>query len=281
MNDANPIKYRPEIYWEELLQQCFDLRSVGYPFLSKAFNACLYRAMVNSVDRGLRRLGLCKKTLGESSILDVGSGTGFWIDFWLSKGAQQIFGIDLTSKSVSSLSQKYPQLKFEQRDIAAPIDSWTMDAFDVISAMSVLHHIPSQERWEQALVNLCCVLKPGGYMLIMDPILRYQWWGKPYSRSSTGRPRTIAEHQSVLKGRGLSILVVIPTVAILANPIDTKRKVEFRMLEQWWNLFCRVAARERAMRNSCWLVYVLDRLLCKLSYMPSSKIMLCRKSLFS
>jgi 2-polyprenyl-3-methyl-5-hydroxy-6-metoxy-1,4-benzoquinol methylase len=281
MVNEKMLEYRPREYWDGLLQQRFDLRSVGYPSLSEAFNACLYRAMVNSVDRGLRRVGVFKKTLSESLILDVGSGTGFWIDFWLAKGAQQIFGIDLTCKSISSLSQKYPQLKFEQRDIADPIDSWTLNTFDVISAMSVLHHILSQERWEQALVNLCCVLKPGGYMLIMDPILRYRWWGKPFSKSSPGRPRTVAEHQSVLKGRGISILVVIPTVAILANPVDTRRRVEFRALEQWWNLFCRVASRERPMRNIWRPVYALDRLLCRLSYMPSSKIILCRKGLYT
>lgn len=281
MNDVNPIKYRPELYWERLFQQGFDLRSVGYPPLSKAFNVCLYRAMVSSVNRGLKRLGICYATLSESSILDVGSGTGLWIHFWLAKGAQHIVGIDLSFKSVSTLSQKYPQLKFEQRDVADPIEDWALNCFDLISAMSVLHHIVPQTRWEQAVRNLCCLLKPGGYLIIMDPILRYQWWGKPFSESSPGHPHTIAEHQSVLREAGIFILAIIPTVAILANPVDTRRKAEFRVLEQWWNLFCHIASRECLMKSSWWLVYAMDRLISKLGYMPSSKIILCRKHFYT
>lgn len=143
--------------------------------------------------------------------------------------------------------------------------------------MSILHHIPSQQRWEQALVNLGRMLKPGGYMLIMDPILRYRWWGRPFDRSSKGRPRTIAEHLSVLEQTGVTLRLMIPTVVILANPVDTKWKLEFRLLEQWWSLFYRVAFRGWLMRSCCWFVYALDRLLCGLNYMPSSKVLFCRK----
>jgi len=269
--------YSPDEYWQTLLRRQFDLRGAGYPYLSGAFNVCLYRAMADSIDRGLRRLCFSQDALRQSSVLDVGSGTGFWIEFWLAKGAQQITGIDLTAESVFHLAQKYPQLEFQQRDVADPIDSGTLKDFDVISAMSVLHHIPSQQRWEQALVNLGRMLKPGGYLLIMDPILRYRWWGKPFDRSSKGYPRTIAEHVSMLEQTGVTLQLMLPTVAILANPVDTKWKLEFRLLEQWWSLFYRVAFRERLMRSSCWLVYALDRLLCRLNYMPSSKVMFCRK----
>jgi hypothetical protein len=64
---------------------------------------------------------------------------------------------------------------------------------------------------------------------------------------------------------------------VLANPLDTKWKWEFRILELWWGLFCGVAASERLMRLTGWLFYGFDRLLCRLRYMPSSKILLCRK----
>jgi len=277
MKDSDLGEYRPTTYWEDLLRQRFDLQSVGYPYLSAAFNMYLYRAMAGSVNRGLGRLGLCRASLSKSSILDVGSGTGFWIDFWLTKGGRKIFGIDLTAQSVSILSKKYPTLKFEQRDIADPMGRSASDGFDLISAMSILHHIPSQQGWKQVLLNLGCVLKPGGSLLIMDPILRYQWWGKPFSRTSPGRPRTIVEYHSVLKESGVRVLAVIPTVTILANPVDTRWKVEFQMLGQWWNLFCRLASKEGTMRTSGWLIYLLDRFLCQLNYMQSSKLLLCRK----
>jgi SAM-dependent methyltransferase len=233
--------------------------------------------MSNSIERGLKRLSVSPDMFSTQSVLDVGSGTGFWVEFWLAKGVRQIVGIDLTAKSISSLAQKHPQLKFQQMDIADRIDTSMLCAFDIVSAMSVLNHIPSQPRWEQALANLGYVLKPGGYLLLMDPILKYRWWGKPFDHHSSGFPRTISAHVSVLAKTGVKMQFVLPTVAILANPVDTKSKLEFLLLERWWSLFSRVANQEQATKRICWFMYVLDRLLCRLNYMPSSKIIFCRK----
>lgn len=269
--------YIPEHYWESLVGRRFDLREVGYPDLSLAFNRCMYHAMSNSVNQALRRLSLPTELLHNASILDVGSGVGFWVEFWLAKGSRHITGIDLTEASVSRLQEKYPRLTFEQRNIADPIEPYAYNLFDVISAMSILNHIPSQKQWEQALLNLGNLLKPDGVMLIMDPILKHQWWGRPFDSQSNGRPRTIAEHASVLKQVGVRVELVLPTVTILANPVDTKTRAEFRILQWWWHQFSRIARRERLMGATCAFVYALDRALCRFKYMPSSKILVCRK----
>jgi SAM-dependent methyltransferase len=269
--------YRPTDYWEKLLDDRFDLQSVGYPSLSLAFNSYLYRAMADSVERGLKRLVPSTDVFGPASILDVGSGTGFWIEFWLAKGTQQITGMDLTAKSVRALEQRYPQLTFYQKDIGEPIQPDMIAAFDFVSAMSIVHHIPSQQRWEQALANLGDAVRPGGFLLLMDPILRYKWWGPPFNDSSNGFPRTIAEHMRVLNQKGVNLEFVTPTITLLANPVDTKSKLEFRLLGKWWALFSRIAQREQATRRIGGLVYAMDRLLSNLNYMPTSKILFCRK----
>jgi len=269
--------YDPSDYWGGLLQEKFDLRGVGYPWLSTAFNAYLYRGMADSVARELTLLGLSRENLAQLSILDVGSGTGFWIDFWKSRGARKIMGVDLTPKSVAHLVLEYPQFTFERWDICDPVDVKYRESFDLISVMSVLNHIPSAEKWAQALANLGRMVKPNGYIFIMDPILRHRWWGEPFDVESISRLRTVDEHSAALARDQVRVLRVVPTVAVLANPLDTKSKWEFRILELWWGIFCGVAARERLMRLTGWLFYGLDRLLCRLRYMPSSKILLCRK----
>jgi len=233
--------------------------------------------MASSVERTLKIAQVPQGALKAWTVLDVGAGTGFWIDFWLAKQAQRIVGIDLTSASVQHLMSQYPQLEFEQRNIADPVDDSQHDVYDIISAMSVLHHIPSQSQWEQALINLGCMLKPGGYVLIMDPILRYRWWGAPFDEGSTGRPRTVAEHVTIMARSGVRLKVLAPTVVLLANPVDTKWRLEFRLLDYWWRLFTRIARRERLMQSGGWLVYAFDRILCRLNYMPSSKVMLFQK----
>ena len=269
--------YKPWDYWENLLQKGGDLRSVGYPSFSYAFNSCLYRAMADSVDRGLNRLGMVPASFEAANIIDVGSGTGFWVGFWLGKGTRQILGIDLTPGSITSLRHKYPQLEFQQRDVAGLLPADFSGKFDIVSAMSVLHHIPEQQRWENALWNLGHALKPGGYLLLMDPVLRYKWWGKPFDDTSNGFPRTLSEHLAILEPLGVKLKLAIPTIVILANPVDTKSKLEFQLLKLWWLLFSRVARREPVMKRTAWFVYSIDRLLCKSNYMPSSKTLFYQK----
>lgn len=269
--------YKPQNYWESLLEQGGDLRSVGYPSLSLAFNKCLYQAMADSIERGLQRLELAPGLFQTANIFDVGSGTGFWIEFWLAKGAEQIMGVDLTAGSIASLKNRYPKLKFQQHDIADPLPADFSGKFDLVSAMSILHHIPTPQRWENALLNLGYALKPGGYLLLMDPILRYKWWGEPFNDASNGFPRTISEHLVVLESVGVKLKFVTPTVVILANPVDTKSKLEFQLLTRWWSAFSHVARRELVMKKCCWLVYSIDRLLYKFNYMPTSKILFCQK----
>jgi hypothetical protein len=77
--------YRPEEYWESRMGQGFDLRGVGYPELSLAFNECMFQAIAASTDRGLRRLGVDAAWLRDARVLDVGSGVGFWVDYWSRK----------------------------------------------------------------------------------------------------------------------------------------------------------------------------------------------------
>lgn len=270
-------EYKPEGYWGGLVGRNFDLREVGYPELSLAFNKCLYDGMADSVDRGLARWQIPQEFVRDASVLDVGAGVGFWIEYWKSLGARRITGVDLTAASVARLSEKYPEFHFEQKDAAAPIPDEWVGRFDIISAMSILHHIPVQERWEQALLNLGKMLKPGGYLLIMDPILKHTWWGKPFDAASTGRPRTVDDHAAVLARTGVALDFVLPTVALLANPVDTRGKLEYRMLELWWSLLHRVATQERLMSGIDRVLYKADRALCRRDYMPSSKLLFCRK----
>lgn len=269
--------YRPEEYWEKLVGRRFDLREVGYPELSLAFNECMYAAMAHSTERGLRRAGVTADWLRSASVLDVGSGVGFWIDFWAAHGVRGITGVDLTRASTERLSQRYPQYRFEQRDVAEPVPDEMRGAFDVISVMSVLNHIPVQERWEAALRNLAAMLRPGGVLIVMDPMLRHPWRGMEPTAASNGRVRTILRHEEVLAAEGVRVEFVLPTVSLLMNPVDTRTGIEAWLLWRWWAVFTRIASRERPMRLVRPLIYALDRAVCRAGYKPTSKVLFARK----
>jgi SAM-dependent methyltransferase len=273
------LEYKPNQYWNRLIAEQFDLRGVGYPYLSKAFNQWLYRGMRRAVDRAIGMAGLDAHAIADARILDIGSGTGFWIEYWRAMGARRIDGVDLTDASVEHLARRYPEHSFRQRDIADPLQPEEHGAYDLISAMSILHHIASQARWEAALGNVASMLAPGGHLLLMDPMLRHAWWGPPFGASSHGRPRHTAEHVAILKRHGVEVIGIVPTVSLLANPVDARTRVSFRLQDLLWHKVLTPLARsESAMRlvGAPW--YALDRGLCSVGFMPNSKTLVCRRN---
>ncbi|HEU0013667.1 MAG TPA: class I SAM-dependent methyltransferase [Longimicrobium sp.] len=269
--------YRPDEYWERLVGRRFDLREVGYPELSLAFNETMYAAMASTTRRGLRRLGVDPARVRDARVLDVGSGVGFWVDFWAGLGARDITGVDLTRASTERLAERYPHFRFEQRDIGEPVPEAMLGAFDLVSVMSVFNHIPDPRRWETALENVGRMLRPGGVLLVMDPMLRHTWRGADYDAASNGRVRTIGQHAAALERVGVDVELVLPTVSLLMNPVDTRTRAEAWLLWKWWAVFARIAAREKAMRAARPLAYALDRAVCALGYQPSSKVLFARK----
>ena len=269
--------YEPEEYWERLVGGSFDLRAVGYPELSLAFNEYMYRAMADTVDRGLARVGVDAERLRASRVLDVGSGVGFWIEYWRAKGVRDLRGVDLTHASVERLAARYPELSFERRDIADPVPPALEGAFDLISVMSVLNHIPVQPRWEAALANLGRMLAAGGVLIVMDPVARHTLRKVGASPAANGRVRTVDEHAGALAAQGVRLERVLPTLSILANPVDTCTLLEYRLLSRVWGLVAAVGRREGAMRAAGPAIYALDRALWRAGYMPSSKVLLFRK----
>jgi SAM-dependent methyltransferase len=225
----------------------------------------------------MRAVGVDAERLKHASVLDVGPGVGFWIDFWASRGVRDITGVDLTRASTERLSARYPHFRFEQRDIAEPVPPEMVGAFDLISVMHVFNHIPVQHRWEQALANVGRMLRPGGVLVVMDPMLRYRGRAPELSGNANGRVRTIDQHARVLAGAGVKVELVLPTVSLLMNPVDTRSAAEYWLLTRWWGVFARIAARERAMRVARPLVYALDRAVCRLGYKPTSKVIFARK----
>jgi SAM-dependent methyltransferase len=273
---AQAAKYDPPSYWGNLVGQKFDLRGVAYPDLSLAFHEYLYRAMADSVERGLDRWGVRPEALSGAQVLDVGSGVGFWIDFWQRKGARSITGIDLTQASAERLAERFPQLSFSQGDIAEPRPEWD-GRFDLISAMSILHHIPSAQRWTAALANLGRMLKPGGRLIVMDPILNHPWWGRPASSTDIGLVHSVDEHRAVLATTGTAVEFVLPTSVLLSNPMDASTPGRLRVAQAWWSAMHRIGRRAALMRVAGPPIYAADRWLSRRGMMPSSKILFCSR----
>jgi SAM-dependent methyltransferase len=272
-------RYEPRTYWEELLAREYNLRGVAYPELPESFNARFYRVSEAAARRALRRAGFAAgRPLGR--VLDVGAGTGAWIDFWSRLGAREIVGVDLTATAVARLSAQYPEHSFVRADVsdaALPVDP----PFDAVSAMSVLLHIPDQCAFERAVQNLASVLRPGGVALVMDPIVVHRWWGTPFTDASNSRVRSLDDWRRVFDAAELDIVALEPVTWLFANPIDTRHRATFRLLSAYWRATSRlVSGRERTGTVVSTAAAVLDAALVRLGRAgPSTKCLVGRRRL--
>lgn len=267
--------YEARAYWEGLLGDEYSLRGVGYQGMSASFNRMFYRAVAVAAAAALDRAGVG----APRRVLDIGSGTGYWIDFWRARGAGEIVGLDLTQAAVEGLRARFPAVRFEQADVGAEDLPPGIGQVDAISAMSVLLHITEEERFRRAVANLGAALVPGGVLLLTEPVVVHHWWGRPFDESSNSKARPLVEWSDALAAAGLRIESIAPATCLLANTVDTRRPGTFRLAHRYWEaLNMGVGPRERLGAVVGSTLYALDRVAMRLARTgPSTKIVVARR----
>ncbi len=96
------------------------------------------------IDAGARRsaqgvLNLIGPWLRPTSVLDLGSGRGVWLDEWHKVGAAEVLGVDGHYVDRSQLA--VPQDSFLAADLTAPVD--TGRRFDLAQSLEVGEHLPA------------------------------------------------------------------------------------------------------------------------------------------
>jgi SAM-dependent methyltransferase len=230
--------YIPSQYWQGIHDAGGDERTVGYPNLARSINRARYDVERANVARALDAAGIQPP----DRVLDVGSGTGIWIDFWRQRGAQEIVGVDLAGTAVARLRARYPGLDVLQGDVSDP-DTPLPREMDIVSAMSVLLHIVDDRRFEQGLRNLAGCVRAGGALILVEPAVAHRWWGPPFGPQASSKARNLADYGRVLNEAGLTIVDVRPVSCLLVNVIDTRWEISFRLMERYWDWLSRLVGR--------------------------------------
>jgi SAM-dependent methyltransferase len=261
-------------YWEETLAEAYDESGVGYPNLARSFNRARYDAELRGVEQALQAAGVTRV----QRVLDVGSGTGIWIGFWERRGAREVRGLDLTVTAVEQLRARFPGATFEQGDIAEA-DISLPSGMDVVSVMSVLTHVTDDARFAQALRNAAGSVTPGGALVMVEPAVVHRWWGPPFGPEAHSKARPLHEYRRVLEECGMHIAHVRPLTCLLANPVDTRRRQTFRLLDLYWHAVALVVGRrERVGRVAGAVLGALDRGAVRVVRPgPSAKIIVARR----
>lgn len=137
-----------------------------------------YNASENSIIRGLAKIapvGTQAPAVWQFAqarrawqVLDVGSGTGHWVDFYLHVYlAKSVTAVEFVPQMAEILRQKYrerPEVSVVQADIAN--DPLPENTFDVVNAIGVLFHIIDDAALERTVAKLLAALAPAGLLLI-------------------------------------------------------------------------------------------------------------------
>jgi SAM-dependent methyltransferase len=204
-------------------------------------------------------------------VLDVGVGTGFYVDQWRALGVGQIVGLDITETAVAHLRSAYPEMEFLVADVGGESVPLAAGSFDVVSAFDVLFHIVDDERYSRAMRNIFGLLKPGGSFVWSDNFLQH-------GRRDAGAhqvSRSLEMSSQMLRDAGFEIVSRKPMFWLMNAPVDSTG----RLLHAWWRRLMAVVRRGDRMGNFVGaMLFLPERLLTRvLRESPTTEIMVCRK----
>jgi SAM-dependent methyltransferase len=198
--------YQPRLYWENRLQSNFNLRGVGHIGFSESYNKWLYRRK-EAVIKAL----FCGVNLAGKHVLDIGCGTGFFVAWYLRRGAQ-VSGIDITDVSVREMSKQF-EGHFRTQDIADR-NYEPSAVFDVVNMWDVIYHIVDDRALDHALNNIARSLKHHGLLLFTDRLgAQCDARIAPHVRY-----RALSTHKKLLGQRGFAFVGAKPLYRMLDVP---------------------------------------------------------------
>jgi SAM-dependent methyltransferase len=260
--------FDPQSYWDARHTKRYGPESVGYVGLGVPFNIWMYRVRARVVTRELRKAGI---DVARSDVLDIGSGTGFYIDLWERLRAKTITGADFAPFAVRALQEKFPSHRFVELDVTTESLSAALGQFDVISAFDIFYHIIDDERYEQAFRNVKSLLRPEGYFVFSENFLSRQRETSAHQVS-----RTRAEIAALLEREGFEVVSHAPVFLLMNRPL----KSSSRFLAATWRFIERVTANRDRPRLGHWLgaaLYPIETFCLRfVSTGPSTEMMICR-----
>lgn len=271
--------FNPRLYWEERLRAHPDITGVGYLGRSTQFVEQQYRSRMRQVELALRHFEL--SDMAGRSVLDIGSGTGIWMNFWHQHGAGRVVGLDFTESSVEQLKAQFPDDLIVHADVSvSPLPLIDEVRFDVISAFDVLLHIVDPDCFQRAIANLASHCAPGGRLIISDPIVEGRRYVPARSYAVHNRVRSIDEYQKILSMHGFVIDSIWPTTVLLNNPLEASNRLVFLALSTWWKA-TKFWGRSRLFTNLIGpLAIKADGLACRFcadGRSPTAKMIVARK----
>jgi SAM-dependent methyltransferase len=261
--------FDPRTYWDGRHAEHFGPESVGYAGLGISYNIWMYRVREHVVCREVRHARL---PMSQCDVLDVGSGTGFYVDLWARLGARSVTGCDFAPYAVAALRKQFPSRRFCELDITSAEVPDALGQFDVVSAFDILYHIVDDRKYAQAFRNVSALVRPGGFFVFSENFL-------PAGRESNVHQvsRSCEEITQLLSDNGFEILRRAPVFFLMNRPLKSRSRV----LSTTWSMIERVTSKRDRPYLANWLgaaLYPVEISTLKwMSTGPTTEMMICRR----
>jgi SAM-dependent methyltransferase len=219
-------------YWERRLARHPGREGVGHAGLGEGLNRWMYRVRARVFAREVAPL---LAGLPSRLVLDVGSGTGFYLRLWRRLGAEPVAATDIAGTAVERLRAGFPGVAVERWTLGEPPPpALAGRRFGAISAVDVLFHVLDDDAYERAFAALAALLEPGGLLVFTENFLRHGELRVPHQRS-----REYERIVAVVRAAGLEIVRRRPLFWLMNAPHDSRS----RLHALWWRALSGVAAR--------------------------------------
>ncbi len=265
-------RYNPKKYWTKHLEENFSLSGVGFTQFGDSYNDWMYKMKGKILERVISKY---KVDAPSAKILDIGCGSGFYVDFWQQKGARVLTGLDITAKSAGELTNRYPKFSFYEADITSPTLirelPLKLGGFDIITAFDVLFHVVDDDKFEQAIRNIGMLCSKSEFIFITD-IFPHKM---PYIIFHQ-KSRILKDYIQILSKNNIEIVGRLPVHYLLNAPLDISNGLLQKILLYfWWGRAVSIIERKTHLLGP--LFFGLDLIFTRIyQESPSTEMIICR-----
>jgi len=276
-------------YWKRLHRRYPDqIRAVGHPWLSEAFNRLKYTSETETLMTLLNDIPDESGAGNPFSVFDVGAGNGYWTRVF-SRGFSrrgkrvQCTALDVSQDALDALKLRQPGVETICADLKSILPDAFQDRFDLVASLYCLHHLVRTSDFFNALNFAARSVKSKGFLVLMDPILTM-----PYSRfdafefktwKGNGVPRHLYLIDDLLSGHGFVRCRMVPAVSFLLNgPIEARGFFQHTLLRGIWIIIQEVGSSQKLTLKSANHLLRWDRWLKRTRRAYSSSLCLYRKT---
>ncbi len=249
-------------YWERRFEGGVSLASVGWWGFGEPFNRWMYAVRRRIFLRCLRPFAV-----EGMNVLDVGSGSGFYVERWRELRALATAS-DMTTAAVEALRERVNAFAV-QLDIGEP-EVHLGRQFDAISMMDVLFHIVDDGRYYRSFRNAAALLRPGGLLVFSENLLHGPAIAHEHQVS-----RSMDQTMKAVSDAGFAVVVRRPMFVLMNTPLDSRSPA----LRRYWRGLERIIRHEPTHGYATGAVLFWPELIATNTLVegPSTELVICRR----